>query len=295
VTDRHRALRAQRVAVVTALLTILATCLMFASWRHLPAHPIRDLQFVALIAAAASLVVLWMTRASPSARIAQGTMLVVLAPACAYFWFNDSLRAAQGACWDPFEGNKVAALACALLAPPSLAVGLVIIGGFTASALIHFALMSDAARTAMAAGEPFSTLAYTGIAVAILVYRLRSVALEDEVRQAHAEAALMQEVALISLAIRDLTNTPVQTLEVLRGLLLKPGANLVLIEQRMTRALNRLNELGSLLSRYETAALPTHAVGSLDSVKLLRERIDQNRSERGDPSAGRPEREHPSV
>jgi hypothetical protein len=278
VTDRHRALRAHRVAVVTALLTILATGLMFASWRHLPVHPIRDLQFVALIAASASLVVLWMTRASPSARVAQATMLVVLAPACAYFWFNDSLRAAQGACWDPFEGNKVAALACALLAPPSIAVGLVIIGGFAASALIHFAMMSEAARASMAAGEPFTTLAYTGIAVAIFVYRLRSVALEDEVSRAHAEAALMHEVALISLAVRDLANTPVQTLEVLRGLLLKPGADLSVIEQRMTRALDRLNELQSLLSRYETAALRTHAVGSLDSLKLLRERVAQHRS-----------------
>jgi hypothetical protein len=277
VKDRRRALRAHRVAVVTAGLTILATGLMFLSWRHLPAHPIRDLQVAALIAAGASLVVLWMSRAAPSARVAQGTMLFVLAPACAYFWFNDSLRAAQGACWVPFEGNKVTALACALLAPPSVAVSLVIIG-VAASALVHFALMSDAAKATMAAGEPFTTLAYTGIAVAILVYRLRSIELEDEVLQAHAESALMQEVALISLAIRDLTNTPVQTLEVLRGLLLKPGANLPVIEARMSRALDRLRDLGGLLSKYETAALRTHAVGSLDSLNLLRQRVDQSTS-----------------
>jgi hypothetical protein len=103
----------------------------------------------------------------------------------------------------------------------------------------------------------------------------------------------MQEVALISLAVRDLANTPVQTLEVLRGLLLKPDADLPMIEQRMTRALDRLNELGDLLARYETAAVPMRAVGSLDSLKLLRERVEQNRRDASSP--GRPEREHPSV
>jgi hypothetical protein len=270
------AARAYWIAVATCGLSILVTSLMLVSWRDLPKHPIRDLQIVALVVAGAALVVLWFARDTPTKRLGLGAFVAVLAPMIAYFWFNDSLRAAQHVCWVPFEGNKVALLTIGLLAPPSVAVGLSVMGAFTASALVHFALLPASVEGAMAAGEPWTTLAYGGIGLGLFVYRLHAIELEDKVRSAQAEAELMQEVALISLAIRDLTNTPVQTLEMLRSLLLRPGADLPSIERRISRVVDRLSDLNSLLSGYELAARRTENERALDSLNLLRRRIDRN-------------------
>jgi hypothetical protein len=274
--EARRALRAHWVAVAAAALSIFVTSVTLAAWRTFPPHPIRVLQIGAIVIAVATLLLLWTRRRSPSKTLALGAVLAVVAPMCAYYWFNDAVRAAQGACWVPFEGNKVAVLALALLAPPSLVVGLIAIGGFAASALVHYAIMPGALKSSMAAGEPWTMLAYAGVAVGIFLYRLRSSETEDEVHRAQAEAALLHEVALISLAVRDLANTPVQTLELLHGLLKEPGADIVAIERRMKNALDQLNELNGLLSKYETAAGRHGGAGSLDSVALLGQKVDPN-------------------
>jgi hypothetical protein len=272
-TDRRKALRAHRVTVAAAILTLLGTGLMLFSWRDFPAHPIRDLQIAAIVLSVASLVVLFIQRQAPSKRVALGAFLVVLAPVCAFFWFNDSIRATQQACWVPFEGNKVTMLLIGLVAPPSLSVGLVAIGAFAASGLVHFAVMPDVVRSSMVRGEPWTLLAYIGMAIGTLVFRLRSIDLEDKVREAQAEAAILHEVARLSLAVRDLANTPVQTLEVLGHLLLRPEIDLQVVQGRLHRAVARLKELGHLLSKYDVATTAHATSSSLDSLAIVTEKV----------------------
>jgi hypothetical protein len=270
------AVRAYWIAVAMGGLSILVTALMLVSWRDLPKRPLRDLQVAALLVAVAALVVLWTSRRTPTKRLGLAAFIAVLAPVCAYFWFNDSARAAQGVCWVPFEGNKVGLLTIGLLAPPSLAVGLLTMGAFTASALVHLALLPASAHASMAAGEPWTTAAYAGVGVGLFVYRLHTIELADTARRAQAEANLMQEVALISLAIRDLANTPVQTLEMLRSLLRRPGADLPAIERRMGRIVDRLSELNHVLSHYESSARRLEGEFALDSLNLIKKRLSRN-------------------
>ncbi len=150
--------------------------------------------------------------------------------------------AESGLPWVPFRPHKLGAMAVALLAPPMIWVGVATIIGFAGAATIQYLLFDPAIRERLPFGDPLSTVMFGAFALVLLFYRHRADKVEREVVRAHAEAESYQRHARAILAIRDLSNTPLQTLTNLIPLL-RLHPQLDETTDHLERAVARLTEL----------------------------------------------------
>jgi hypothetical protein len=165
-------------------------------------------------------------------------------------WITSGYYAASRGYWIPFQANKLGMLAAAIVAP-AIAAGAISIGLFGGTALVRIARFDDEVRARLPIGEPFALLVFAGFALALLVYRVRALALEREAARAHAESDILAATALRFLAIRDLANTPIQTIDLNGKLARRQAPELAPLLDRIDRAVARLRELNDLLRAYD--------------------------------------------
>ena len=104
-------------------------------------------------------------------------------------------------------------------------------------------------------GEPFCIIAYGVFALVVLGFKQRGNTLRAELENARAEKVALERLARVAIALRDLANTPVQTLELVRQRLRDGEPHLGLQIERMGRALERLQRLNDLLAPYQSAVV----------------------------------------
>jgi hypothetical protein len=160
--------------------------------------------------------------------------------------------AAQGGrSWSLLQADRLAVLGVAMLAP-SVWVGISSILGFIGVAVGRYLLAAAATRGGLLTGEPGIMLLYGVFGAALLVYRVRRLAIEREILQVHAEAALAERLAQAFLAVRDFANTPIQTIAISVAVLRARCPELAPTLDRIARSVVRLTELGQLLRAYES-------------------------------------------
>lgn len=150
----------------------------------------------------------------------------------------------------PFQANKLGVFAVALLAPEAWA-GLASILAYTLAALVQGALMQRADSEGVsnvAVYEPWATLVFGGFAIVLLGYRLRRIVYERTLLRAEASAHAARRIAELSLWVRDLANSPIQTLT-FEVALLRSGAPATAERlDRVQRAIDRLHDLNTRLA-----------------------------------------------
>lgn len=170
----------------------------------------------------------------------------------------------------PFRQHQLGAVAVALLAPPRLWVGVVAILGFVGAAVVQFALFEPAVRASVPYGDPWATIAFGGFALALLVYRLRADRAARAVARAQAEVESYQLYARAVLAIRDLSNSPLQTLINTIAILRARGPELDTIADRLERTAARLTELEEATRPFEEILDLEDGDASWDPKSILR-------------------------
>jgi hypothetical protein len=189
----------------------------------------------------------------------------------AAFWITDDRLVTVLPHWTPFRPHQIGVLAVALLAPPGLWAGVVSQVAFLFGAVGHYYWFDAATRARLPVGTAWVTVAYGVAGVTLLVYRLRSIAAERARVRSQSEAAALEQLARSFLALRDLANTPLQTLEV--GMdLLQPGADAVerrVVIERMRRALDRLRQSCRVLSSFDEHVRWDASTESFDPEELL--------------------------
>lgn len=262
--------RAHRTAAVGCALAIAGTVLGLFDWQRLPSTTLVPAAIATLLIDTSALGVLAWRRNRPSTTLGSALLLVSQVPFAVFAWSADAGRAAEGGYWVPYEANKMAALAIAMVAPPVLPIGLLAIALYSGSALLHHALLPASARAHMAVGEPWSTLGYTVIGLVIFVIRHRGRRAHDEVVRLRAEEALREKAAGVFVAVRDLANSPLQTLDVSVHLLATSAdPNVVRASEWISRSVARLRRLNSLLDDAAVDALREDNDVSLDSAQRL--------------------------
>jgi len=191
-------------------------------------------------------------RSRPSLRLGAAAFLLNAAAVSAALWLSQADGHASGRFWRPFEANRLGALTVALLAP-GRATGVVAIVGYVAAVLVQYHLLPDGARQQLPMEEPWATIGYGAFAVVLLSYRLRGLTLARDVARRCAEAVALERVTQASLALRDLANTPLQTLGLSLALLQARQSAPAPVLDRMERALQRLQALGHTLTKPEFA------------------------------------------
>jgi hypothetical protein len=294
--DQARA--AWRSAATLQIIGLVCLTLDAAFWqtshgRVLPAY------LVALGVMAALLLALVARRRRPSEALSALAVLAHTAAVLVALWTADEVLAREPRLWIPFQSHKLAVLALALVAPAPFWVGVVCIAAYTLAAAVQYVSFDPAVRAHLAWGEPWGSLAFGVIAVGILLHRRRLLQMEHEAMRAQAETESLRRLARVALAVRDLSNTPLQTLELATALLrLRHPESAALLDQT-DRSLARLEQLDGVLSRYEAQTEWAPGDTSFDPLALLEDRHDRaaplepqrrpgeaRRAEHGGSSAG---------
>jgi hypothetical protein len=249
------AAEAHRAAVVAALLGVVGTGISVPGFWSISGPTLRAVQAAGILTSSGALWALHSRLFPRSRSISNLLFVLVLLPTVVMAWMVDDARAAHSATWVPYEPNKLSALTLAIIAPPGWPIGVISILLFVGSAILHHLMLADAIRARMSAGEPFGIIAYGVFALVILGFKQRGYTLRGELEHARAEKVALERVARVSMALRDLANTPVQTLELVRQRLLTDDPQIAVQTERMGRALERLQRLNDILGPYESAVV----------------------------------------
>jgi hypothetical protein len=210
---------------------------------------------------------LWLERKTP--RLTTGLVGWGLAalPLVVVWWALIRVRGAHQHEWEPLLRQKAMFVVMALFAPPRLWLGLMVVAFLAADALLEYWVGGLARLPTLWTHEPWATLVACFIGMLLMLVRTRDLSRERQEVARIERLQATEEVARMSLAVRDLANTPLQALLTSLALLEKncPAAHPFL--PPMQRALDRLTELNALLRRYELPA--GSAAVSLDSEALL--------------------------
>jgi hypothetical protein len=174
------------------------------------------------------------------------TLVIVVA-----LWFTTGAYAAAPGRWIPFQANKLGALAAGVLAP-DLATGIVGIGGFVGMVVLRYATLTAVQQQRLPIAEPWTIFMYAIFAVAMLAYRVHSVSLARRMLRIRTESIATQRLARTFLALRDLTNTPLQTLEFAAHVVRARCPEVAPVLDRMDRSIDRLCRLNRALAAYES-------------------------------------------
>jgi hypothetical protein len=256
-----------RGAMIACALNAVGMPLDLAMARGIPNMP----AWPPLMSSAVGLVlviVLFAGRRHPITRLATTAFVLNTAAILVSLWITSGAYAAAPGAWIPFQANKLGALAAGVLAP-DLATGLIAIAGFAGMAMVRYETFSAAEQQRLPIGEPWVIVIYAIFAIAMLAYRLHSVALARRMLHIRTESIATQRMAKTFLAMRDFRNTPLQTIELAIGIARSRCPDLEPVLDRVDRALDRLYRLNHAFSVYESQIAWTEDDVSPDSTFLV--------------------------
>jgi hypothetical protein len=265
---RARAWRGTVVGCVLAILTELAYVFIDAEvfdGTSLPAlRALHALWMLVLLG------VLLVRRQRLRADLIEACFAGAVLPFLPIFAVAEHAMTGAGLVWVPMTGHRLVMLALGVLAPTGLWLGGGLIAAFALEAVVlWYALGLGHHPGVRSPWEPWVTLIYGGVALAMLAYRVRTFTIELELRQARAEAEALERLARLFLAVRDATNTPLQTLELGLALLRKRGPELASSLAPMERAVERLRLLAQRLGIADPLVVWREGDESFDAEEML--------------------------
>jgi hypothetical protein len=257
---------AWRGAFVAAALNAMGMSVDFLLARDIPTMPIYPFATSALVGIGLIMFLL-IRRQRATVRLGSVVFLLNTVAILVALWITSGYWASTGRAWTPFQANKLGALAVPLLAP-RLGVGLASIAGFAATAIGRFYFLEPEIQRGFPVGEPWIVLIYALFGGVLLIYRLRSLALERDMLRMQAEAAAAEQFARAFVRLRDFTNTPLQTIVLTTELLRAKHHDLKPILDRLERAVDKLTELSHALTGYANAHKWSPGEESLDMTLM---------------------------
>jgi hypothetical protein len=268
VTPRTTAEHAYRSSMASQALTVVGLSIdaMFWSTTTGRAPP---LHLLGAAVAAVLLGALLATRRRARTWVGAAALLADVVVVLVALWATDDVLARSAAAWVPFQPQKLALLTIALLAPTPAWVGALAIGAYTAVSVAHFLAFPPEIRARVALEEPWATIAFGAFALGLLAHRKHAARAERAAHRAQLEAQSIERLARIALAVRDLSNTPVQTLQLVSALLRSRHPADAPLLDRMDRSIARLEALDRALSTYEAQVDWTSVDASFDPVAVI--------------------------
>jgi len=260
--------------MVAAALNLFGTTVSIIAWRHLHSPLLLPLQLTSLAVSASVLVAMWRRRVS--VRMAPWVFAVHQVPIAVFLWVADSSLGALGRPWVGFEASRLGALTAVLIAPELLS-GLFGVLTMSGVACLHYFLLPAEARANLIGNEPWPTVAYGGFAVGLLIYRARALRLEAQIRAARTEAATLERLGRIFVALRDLASTPIQTLAITCGTLRQRFPESSVQVDRIERAVDRLTQLNQVLQHHARGVPWRAPMVGFDPLDVIRNETPEPR------------------
>jgi hypothetical protein len=270
-----RANAAWRNTGVATALNVIGMALELGIIRRIPYVPV----WPPLASAGVGLLllgVLIVRRRKPSLALADLIFLVNATAVIIAIWWIGGAYAASAQPWVPFQEHKLGMVTVALLAP-EIWVGVVGIAAHVGASMIQLALFPSVTREHLPLEEPWATVAFLLFAALLLVYRAKQAARERKLARALAQAEANEHLAKVLLAVRDLANTPLQTISFAAGTARATHADVAPAMDRIDRSLGKLRAIERLLRGSDECLRWTEADTSLDSVALATAAVRKQR------------------
>jgi hypothetical protein len=178
-----------------------------------------------------------------------------------------------------FQSLEAGMIVIAVLSPAA-GLGVAWIAVFVAAPLLQVGSWPETIRQSIAPRQTWFVIIYGGIAIALLLYRQRSVELERALAETEAARLSARRLAQVSLAVRDLANTQLQTLSTAVLLLRHKVERQELVLDAMNRALGRLEVLKQALAPLDEQ-LDWHSdAESFDAVERIQQVVAEVGSQR---------------
>lgn len=266
----HEGERAWRSAFAVSLLVGVAEVgFALIDFRIFPDLLLPLLRCAHAILCAGCVALLMSRKGSPTVRLGNMVFALVALPFFVIFWIAETKMAGLGKPWIPFIGHKLVMMGLALMAPASFWLSAGLIAGLTLESVALWFTFEEHVRAMQGLWEPWVTLIIGGIGGALLVYRSRSLDVERRFSRARTRAENLQRLARLFLAVRDQTNTPLQTIEIASVLLRSRYPDAAQTLDRIDGAVTQLKELSQLLSGFEDLLLWKQGDDSIDAQTLF--------------------------
>ena len=188
---------------------------------------------------------------------------------------NDEGYATPGRPFAPFDGHKILLVVLALLAPSGLWGALLILGS-TLAVLVQYLTWPPELTAFAPALEPWQTAIIGVAALGVLRARRRHVRMIGAAVRTSARHAWVERVANLSLAVRDLANSPLQTLVLGSALVRDRCLGHSELLDRLDGATARLLDLSRFLEPLAPLVRPGQAVIGFDALVELQREIAES-------------------
>lgn len=235
-------------------------------------HPV-DIRIrfgIAVIVATAS-GLLWVRRRTASDALCDFIFFCIVAPFALTFWITEVSHAESGRYEQPFVGPKLMLFVVSALCPtrPRWLAPLLLAFFTGEMAAIWVYIDYGSIPVVLATGEPWISLSYMLLACFLFGSRLHWMRLHEELAVARAEATILQTTNDAFVAVQDLANTPLQSLEIALTLMHRGRPNDPLIRSA-ERAVRRLRALTRHLP-VESTIHPRVDATALEGLHALRD------------------------
>jgi hypothetical protein len=264
------ALAAWRAAVAANLLTLAGAAAGFIAFPSPMSlrSPLTLVRFIQIVLSTAWLTMLGVQRRRPRLGPSLAAFGLSVLPQLVLVWVTGAAHEAEGHGWEPFLRQKVLFILFGVMGVRQYWVGLVMIAGFMVDVCLEYWVAGIRFSPHITPDEPWVTLAF-GVGCGILaVARGRQMTHERRVVEAQRDNAGALRLAHVALAVRDLANTPLQTIELNLWMLERRHEELDLAPIR--RAVARLEQLQQILGEYEPPQQYSPADESFDAAEVLR-------------------------
>lgn len=170
-----------------------------------------------------------------------------------------------------FGTYKVMSVVVALLAPFPHYVGYILLSFCLLIPPIQVLLFTPEVIHASGHYEPWITMCYALVAFLVLHHRISTLKLHANLIESQTKEKSLRDFADVAMALRDLTNTPLQSLDLLIELLREEKISQKQASELLSRTTYRLRDLMQVLSEQQKKIARQQVQQSIDSMDIIRQ------------------------
>jgi hypothetical protein len=237
-------------------------------------HPIAVVRALSVAWSTAILLVLIVKRKRPTVRSSKIAFALVPIPLFPTFWLIMGERTLHDLPFEAFMRQEIVCIVYALATPPSPVISLAMIGAFTIDALVLLWWLGPHSHLIAAQSwQPWTIVLYGAFAAGLALYQAkgqrRLVTLI-----AHAEhAGAMKRLVRAYLAVRDMVNTPLQTLKISASLLASRCPDAGDLSSTIARSVDRIDQLNDVFRAEASGIEWTQGDESFDPIQVLQKQL----------------------
>lgn len=245
--ESKRAKLARRTAIVFSAMGAFSAVIFYLGWRDNKAISIVPQMTFATFSLVGLAIVLIFRQMKAEFSSAISISLITLSFLST--WQNNQAMAKIDLHYEPFIGYKIVALMIAVVGPmyPWIWASFALVFACAVLPALQYFQFPVEARLYMLSPEPWPTILYVTVAVAMLAYRIRMHKLEEQLMHVFVETTTDHRLAKAYLAIRDMFNSPLQSLALIPALLRTNTPETEKIAGYVEEAVGRLEALSQTL------------------------------------------------